>query len=67
MQEAVVTFDAIDAVATSSMQHALYQRGNAGGYAPASSVMIRRGVVPLEAMARSKNLRAATMSRVGDT
>jgi hypothetical protein len=29
--------------------------------------MTRRGVVPLEAMARSKNLRAAIMSRVGDT
>jgi hypothetical protein len=29
--------------------------------------MTRRGVVPLQAIARSKNLRAATMSRVGDT
>src|SRR5215470_5575222 len=29
--------------------------------------MTRCGVVPVDAIARSKNLRAATMSRVGDT
>jgi hypothetical protein len=31
------------------------------------SVMTRRGVVPLEAMARWKKVRAATRSRLGDT
>jgi hypothetical protein len=29
--------------------------------------MTRRGVVPVDAIARSKNLRAETISRVGDT
>jgi hypothetical protein len=33
----------------------------------ALSVMTRRGVVPLKAIARSKNLRAASVSRVADT
>jgi len=39
----------------------------ARGQVAALSVMTRWGVVPLEAIARSKNLRVATMSRVGDT
>src|SRR6266508_6579271 len=36
---------------------------SAGGYVAALSVMTRRGVVPLQAIARSKNLCAAARSR----
>jgi hypothetical protein len=59
----VIAFDAIGAVAGSSMPYAWHYRCHAGGYAPALSVMTRRGLVPLEAIARSKKLRAATLSR----
>ena len=64
----MVALDAVGAVAPGPMQHTRNSPGLVlAGKVAALSVITRRGVVPLEAMARSKNLRAATMSRVGDT
>src|ERR1700731_3514376 len=53
-QKPVVTFDAIGAVAASPMQNTRHRRSQRWGVRPALSVMTRRGVVRLEAMARSK-------------
>jgi hypothetical protein len=49
------------------MPHAGHHYGKGRRIRGALSVLTRRGVVSVEATARSKKLRAATMSRVSET